>query len=53
MSKKHFIALAAEIARIVDPAARRAAAEAVAAVARRENDRYDAGRFYAACGVSF
>ncbi|MEN6367737.1 MAG: hypothetical protein ABFC88_13075 [Thermoguttaceae bacterium] len=52
MSKKHFIALAAEISAIVNPKARRAAALAVCSACARFNGRFDRGRFLRACGVN-
>lgn len=51
MTKQHFIALATEISRIADPDARRAAALAVANVARGFNDKFDKVRFMTACGA--
>ena len=51
MSRKHFITLAENIARITDTSARRLAAEAVASAAREHNDRFDYARFFSACGV--
>ena len=53
MTKQHFIALAAEIARIPDMTSRKAAAEAVAAVAFQFNPRFDAAKFSAACKVIY
>jgi hypothetical protein len=52
MTKKHFIALAAEIAKIGDYAARALAANAVATVAVRDNPRFDRARFLKAAGVA-
>lgn len=49
MTKKHFIALAAEIAFIADREARRKAAEAVCRAARQFNPNFDKARFLAAC----
>jgi hypothetical protein len=51
MSRKHFITLAENIARITDINARRLAAEAVASAANEHNNRFDYARFFAACGV--
>ena len=51
MTRKHFIALAAEIAKIVDPAARIAAARAVADAAGQFNPAFDRARFFTACGA--
>ena len=52
MTKQHFIALAAEIAKIEDPVARRSAARAVAAAAKGFNAAFDTFRFFTACGVA-
>lgn len=49
MTKKYFIALAAEIAKIDDLRARREAAEAVARAAQQFNPNFDKARFLAAC----
>lgn len=51
MTKQHFIALAEEIRSISNLDARKEAAEAVARVEFRFNARFDANRFYAACGL--
>lgn len=51
MSKKHFQALAAEIAKIEDLKARVSAAMAVGAVALKDNARFDYPRFLAACNA--
>jgi len=51
MSKKHFEALARHIRDIMDPAHRLSAAVAVANAAVAFNPRFDADRFFAACGV--
>lgn len=51
MTQRHFIALAARIARITDPKARKIAAEAVADVCGDFNPRFDRWRFLAACNV--
>ena len=51
MSRKHFIALAAEIAKIVDPTARTLAAVAVADAAAGFSPSFDRARFFAACRV--
>lgn len=51
MSKKHFELLARNIKFIEDPIARRMAAIAVAAACQQSNNRFDHGRFIAACGV--
>lgn len=51
MTKQHFIALAANIAAIPDISARAAAADAVAAVAKSFNPRFDWMKFLAACNV--
>lgn len=52
MSKKHFEALAARIAKIVNPDARREAANAVADVASAMSPKFDRVRFMAAAGVA-
>ena len=52
MTKKHFVELAKAISAIADPHARLQAASAVAGVASKLNPRFDADRFFAACGVS-
>ena len=51
MSKKHFTALAARIAEISKPDARRAAALAVASACAEFNGLFDRARFLRACGV--
>lgn len=51
MTKKHFTALAAEIATIHDISQRLAAAYAVANVAKRLNPRFQAEKFMQACGL--
>ena len=51
MSKKHFVALAAEIAAIQPTEARQLAAEAVARVAARFNPAFDLDRFMSACNA--
>jgi len=52
MSRKHFIAIAAEIATIQDDTARRVAALAMCAVCKAQNSRFDRARFLRACNVS-
>jgi len=52
MTKKHFQALADEIACISDDTARRAAARAVANACKRFNPSFDRERFFAACGLN-
>ena len=52
MTKKHFQALADSIRSILDPHVRLNAAVAVASACKQMNSRFDADRFYAACGVS-
>lgn len=49
MTKKHFIALAAEIAKISNLNERKAAARVVVSVARDDNARFDTNRFLEAC----
>lgn len=51
MTKQHFIALAAEIARIQDMSQRLAAAYAVANVAKQFNPRFQAEKFMVACDL--
>ena len=51
MTKKHFIELAKAISAIADPHARLQAASAVAGAASKLNSRFDADRFFSACGV--
>ncbi|MDQ5980515.1 MAG: hypothetical protein QG602_3492 [Verrucomicrobiota bacterium] len=50
MTKQHFIALAAEIAKLT-PESRGDAATAVAVVAQKFNPNFDVVRFFKACGV--
>ena len=52
MTKKHFIALAAEIAKEKDEAKRRFACEVIVTVASADNTLFDATRFRAACKIS-
>lgn len=49
MTRKHFEALATQIKRIEDKAARVAAATAVARACADFNPAFNAARFYAAC----
>jgi uncharacterized protein (DUF2342 family) len=51
MTRKHFIAMAKEIAQMTDRKSARIAAEAFAQVARGVNSRFDTNRFLTACGV--
>lgn len=51
MSRQHFEALAYSISTILDPHARLQAAVAVASVGLKFNPRFNADKFYAACGV--
>jgi hypothetical protein len=51
MTKKHFIAMAREIAQMSDRKSARIAAEAFAQVARSVNSRFNTERFLTACGV--
>lgn len=51
MTKKHFEALAREIAKIEDQAARESAALAVVRAVAEFNDRFNVGRFLRACNV--
>ena len=52
MTKKHFTELAKAISAIMDQNARLQAASAVAGVASKLNPRFDADRFFTACGVA-
>lgn len=51
MTRKHFQALADEIANISDDTARLAAARAVARACAKFNPAFDMARFFAACNV--
>ena len=51
MTRKHFVAMAKEIAQMADRKSARIAAEAFAQVARTTNSRFDTQRFLTACGV--
>jgi hypothetical protein len=51
MTKKHFEAIAAEIANLIDAQTRLNAAVAVANAAVKFNPRFDVNRFFHACGV--
>jgi hypothetical protein len=51
MTRKHFVAMAKEIAQMPDRKSAKIAAEAFAQVARSVNPRFDFGRFFTACGV--
>ncbi len=51
MTKKHFIAMAKEIAQMADRKSARIAAEAFAQLARSVNQIFDQARFLTACGV--
>jgi hypothetical protein len=51
MSRKHFVAMAKELADIADLDARKQAAKAFADVAKAMNSRFDYTRFYEACGL--
>ena len=51
MSRKHFVALAANIARIENLEVRKQTAQAVAAVCADCNGNFDRARFFRACGV--
>jgi hypothetical protein len=52
MSRRDFETIAASISHITDATARRLAAIAVAATCTQLNPRFDAERFFRACGVS-
>lgn len=51
MSRKDFIVLAAEIRNLLDPAQRLNAATAAAAACAKLNPRFNARKFFEACGV--
>lgn len=51
MSKKHFVALAKEIAAEPDEAKRRFACEVIVKVAAQDNPKFDSERFRQACNV--
>lgn len=51
MTKKHFIALANEIAAMSNREHAASAAEVVCRVASMDNPRFDRARFLAACGL--
>jgi len=51
MSAKHFNAIAAEITKLPNKDHRLNAAVAVAAACKKLNPRFDAQRFFTACGV--
>lgn len=50
MSRKHFCAVAAAVAKIDDAAERRRTAEALAAVCASLNSRFNRAKFLSACG---
>ena len=51
MTRKHFKAIAAMLAKIENMAERKRQAEDFAVIAKKSNPRFDASRFYAACGL--
>jgi hypothetical protein len=51
MTRKHFVAMAKEIAQMADRKSARIAAEAFAQVAQSVNPRFDQAKFLTACGV--
>ena len=51
MTRKHFVAMAREIANMQDRNAAKTVAQAFAQVAGSVNPRFDFNRFYIACGV--
>jgi hypothetical protein len=51
MTKKHFVAMAKEIAQMPNMAERLTVAIAFCKVARATNSRFDQARFLDACGV--
>ena len=50
-TRKRFVAVAAQIAKIRTVSARKAEAEKFASVFAGENPRFDKARFFAACGL--
>jgi hypothetical protein len=52
MTKKHFIAMAARLAKMECADCRREAAEAFADIAAQANASFDRARFLAACGLT-
>lgn len=50
MSKKHYVTIAAALSNILDKATRQAVVSELLPVLKRDNPRFDAGRFIAACG---
>ena len=52
MSKKHFELLAQYIRAMIDPHCRLNAAIAVASACQQANPRFNADRFFEACGVN-
>lgn len=51
MTRKDYRAMAAQIAAMTDRVAALAVAEGFAFVAKRDNPRFDAQKFYDACGL--
>ncbi len=51
MTRKHFIAMAAQLKMIVDEEARRIATEAFCKVAYTQNPRFNKTKFYDAVGL--
>lgn len=51
MTRQHFQALADEIAKIADNAARKLAAQAAARACKQFNGKFNEFKFYDACGV--
>jgi hypothetical protein len=51
MTRKHFVAMAKEIAQMPNMAERLTVALAFCKVAASDNPRFDSGRFLTACGV--
>ena len=52
MTKKHFIAMAKELAQIADTNARKIATDAFCKMARQANPRFDEVKFYGAVGLA-
>ena len=51
MTRKHFIAMAKKIAAMPDRVSALLAAEAFASIAIQSNSRFNAQKFYDACGL--
>jgi len=51
MTRKHFVAIAEAISKIANLKERKATAQKMARVCKKQNKLFDRKRFYAACGV--